>query len=208
MAITIPDAHPIKDRPVHYRAPLLLVILNCFLLGLWFAGLAPQLAAEDGILETAQLLLAAGAFGIFMFAALEDEGPVGTSGLALAAVSAIAIVREIDVRKMVVPDWMMVWAYGPFRDTTVGILLLLVLIYTYVKRAHFKGWLGMLLRWDAWPIWLSGILLTSSMAFDGEKIIAGPPGLLVEELIELNGFLLLLIAGWRHCHLLTNRRQD
>jgi hypothetical protein len=61
MTVSIPGAHPVRDRPVYYRALLFLVILNGILLSLWFAGLAPELAAEYGILETVQLLLAAGA---------------------------------------------------------------------------------------------------------------------------------------------------
>jgi hypothetical protein len=52
MTVSIPDAHPVRDRPVYYRALLFLVILNGILLSLWFAGLAPELAAEYGILET------------------------------------------------------------------------------------------------------------------------------------------------------------
>ncbi len=177
-------------------------IVNASLLALWSAGLAPNLYAEDGILETMQLLFAAGAFCVFMFAALEDDGPVGTAGTAVAAIAAIAVLREIDVRRIVVPDWMMVWAYSPFRDTTVAILLLLVIGYLGLRRDHFGGWVAQLMRRSAWPFWLSGILLTSSLAFDGGKVVGGPIGVLIEEFIELNGFMLLLIAGWRHCHLL------
>lgn len=189
------------------RAPLTLLIVNASLLALWSAGLAPAIAAEEGLLETMQLLLAAGACGIFLFAALEDDGPVGTAATAAAAIAAIAVVREIDVRKIVVPDWMMVWAYGPFRDTTVAILLLAVLAYLWWRREHFAGWMGLLLRKPAWPFWLSGILLTSSLAFDGGKVISGQVGLLIEEFAEFNGFMLLLVAGWRHCQLLTTQRR-
>ncbi|MFT7574790.1 MAG: hypothetical protein ACI9XZ_001160 [Alphaproteobacteria bacterium] len=189
------------------RAPLTLLLINAALLALWSVGLAPGIAAEDGILETMQLLLAAGACSIFLFAALEDDGPVGTAATAAAAIAAIAVAREIDVRKIVVPDWMMIWANSPFRDTTVAILLLLVIGYLWWRREHFGGWMGLLLRKAAWPFWLSGILLTSSLAFDGGKVVSGTAGLLIEEFAELNGFMLLLIAGWRHCQLLTDRRR-
>ena len=191
-----------------YRALVFIGFLNIAIVALWYGGMAPNIAVEDGVLETLQLLLAAGAFAAFMFTALEDEGPIGTSGTAIAAICAIAVVREIDVRKIVVPDWMMIWAYGPFRDTTVGVLLLLVILYAIVRRAHFKGWLSLLFRWRAWPFWLSGILLTSSMALDGGKIVSGKVGVLVEEMVEMNGCLLLLIAGWRHCQLLIKSEQD
>ena len=115
------------------------------------------------------------------------------------------MVREIDVRNIVVPDWMMIWAHGPFRDTTVLVLLGLVLAYVGWRRAHFRGWLGLALRKPAWPFWLSGVLLTSSLAFDGNELIAGPGGVMVEELIELNGLMFLLMAGFRHCHLLRDK---
>jgi hypothetical protein len=190
---------------IGFRTLLVLLLMNAALLSLWSAGLAPRLAAEDGILETLQLLLAASAFGAFLFTALADDGPIGTSGTANAAICAIAAVREIDVRHIVVPDWMMLWSVGNFRDTTVAVLLLLVIGYTWLRREHFRGWLRLLLRMAAWPYWLAGILLTSSLAFDGEKIVAGPAGVLIEEFIELNGFLLLFIAGLRHANLLTVR---
>jgi len=206
MTLILPNAQPAGDHSLLYRAPLLLIVLNGALLSLWFAGLAPRMATENGILETTQLLLVAGAFGAFMFAAMDDRGPIGTAGTALAAISAIAIIREIDVRKLVVPDWMMIWSYSPFRDTTVGALLVLVLIYTFVRRSHFNGWLAMLLRLDSWPLWLSGIFLTASMGLDGDKVISGELGVLIEELVEFNGYLLLLVASWRHCQFLTNRR--
>ncbi len=208
MAVTATEA--VAKRGGHlgsYRSALTVLFVNAGLLALWSAGLAPRLHAEDGILETLQLLFAAGAFCVFMFAALEDDGPVGTAGTAAAAIAAIAVLREIDVRRIVVPDWMMVWAYSPFRDTTVTILLLLVISYLWLRRDHFDGWVAQLLRRSAWPFWLSGILLTSSLAFDGGKVVGGPIGVLLEEFIELNGFMLLLIASWRHCRLLKRRPQ-
>ena len=187
------------------RVPLTLLFINAALFALWSAGLAPGIAAEDGVLETMQVLLAAGACGVYLFAALEDDGPVGTAATAAAAIAAIAVAREIDVRKIVVPDWMLIWANSPFRDTTVSILLLLVIGYLWWRREHFGGWMRLLLRKEAWPFWLSGILLTSSLAFDGGKVISGTAGLLIEEFVELNGFMLLLVAGWRHCQLLTDQ---
>ena len=208
MAVTAADSIQGTYSPSKsYRSLLSILMINAALIALWSSGLAPGLSAEDGILEMLQLLLAAGAFSVFMFAALQDDGPIGSAGTATAAIAAIAIVREIDVRKMVVPDWMMIWANSPFRDTTVAILLVLVLGYVWLRRDHFRGWLELLLRRAAWPFWLGGMLLASSLVFDGGKIISGEAGVLVEEFIEFNGFMLLLVAGWRHCQLLTSERQ-
>lgn len=189
-------------------AVIVLLVVNAALLALWTSGTAPGLPAEDGILETLQLFLAVGAACVFAFAAFEDDGAVGTAGTALAAIAAIATLREVDVRKMVVPDWMMYWANSPFRDTTVAILLLLVIGYLWFRRDHFGSWVELLQRRSAWPLWLSGILLTSSLAFDGGKVISGEVGLLVEEFVELNGFMLLLIAAWRHCRLVTHHQNQ
>lgn len=194
-----------RARQLRQPGLVTICLINAAIIVLWFTGAASTVAVEDGVLETLQLLVAAGACALFLFAALEDDGPVGTAGAAISAIAAIAVVREIDVRNMVVPDWMMIWAHGPFRDTTVIILLALILAYLWWRREHFQGWLRLLLRMAAWPFWLSGVLLTSSLAFDGEKLIAGPPGVMVEELIELNGLMLLLMAGFRHCRLLRDK---
>ena len=195
------------SRTFAVREPGLLAVLvvNAGLLGLWSAGAAPEIAVEDGLLETLQILVSAGACALFFSASLEDDGPIGTAGAAIAAIAAIAILREIDVRTLVVPPWMMIWAYGPFRDTTVGVLMLLVGGYLWWRRKHFAGWMALLFRWSAWPFWLSGLLLVSSLAFDGEKLVAGDAGVLIEEFIELNGLVFLLMAGFRHCHLLHQR---
>ncbi|MFY0614585.1 MAG: hypothetical protein JXQ99_23850 [Hyphomicrobiaceae bacterium] len=181
--------------------------VNVGLLILWLAGAAPGLSAEDGVLETLQVLLAVSAASVFVFVAFEGKGPVASSATALAAIAIIATMREIDVRRIVVPDWMMIWANSPFRDTTVAVLLLLVLVYLWFRREDFGGWSSMLLSPSAWPLWLSGILLTSSLTLDGGKVISGELGVVVEEFVELNGFMLLLIAAWRHCRLLTQRSE-
>ncbi len=183
-----------------------MMLVNAVLVALWSSGLASNLAVENGVMETLQLLLAAGAFAVFLFAALEDDGAVGSAGTALAGIAAIAVVREIDVRTIVVPDWMMVWANGPFRDISVSMMLLVVLAYLWWRREHGRDWLTMLLRQPAWPLWVGGGLLTLSLAFDGGRIIAGEAGVMIEELVELNGFMLLLAAGFRHCQLLRGKQ--
>jgi hypothetical protein len=188
------------------RSTLGIVLANAVLLGLWAAGLAPDIAAENGIIETLQLLLAAGVFSIFLFTALSDQGPIGSAGAATAAIVGIAIVREIDVRNVAIPHDMLRGA-GRIRDAAIGIMLVLVIGYAWARREHFRGWVNLLFRWRAWPYWASGILLTASIAFDGGKIINGPVGVLIEEFIEFNGFLLLFIAGLRHAQLLIAHGQ-
>lgn len=189
------------------RTLLIVTLVNVSILSLWSAGLATGIAAENGLLETMQLLLAAAACGVFSFAALEDDGPVGTAATAAAAIAVIAMLREVDVRKMEVPDWVMIWADSMFRDTVIAFLLLAMFAYLWTRREHFPGWTELLFRRSAWPLWASAGLFALSVAVDGDKVIAVHESLLVEELLELNAFMLLLVAGWRHCRLLTGTRR-
>lgn len=191
-----------SGRAASYRSIVAILLINGAFIALWASGLAPRLAAEDGILETLQLLFAAGALCVFMFAALEDDGPIGTAGAAMAALAGLAMLREIDVRRLVVPDWMMIWAESAFRDTVIVVLLLLVVVYVWRHRDHFSAWLGMMLRWRAWPVWLGGICFASSVIVERGGFFASHIVLIFEEMAELNGFMLLLVAAWRHCHLL------
>lgn len=210
MAVSNSDTNPAS--PVHsrtYKRIAIYVLGNAVLVALWVSGSAPQLAAEDGILETLQLLFAAAAIGVFAFVALEDDGPIGTSAAALAGLVAVALLREIDVRQMVVPDWMMIWADSVYRDAMLVGILILVALYALRHRAHIGTWVRLSLKWHAWPLWLSGACFATSVVVERTGLFGKPIGLIVEEMTEFNGFVLLLVAAWSHCRLLRAAdRQD
>ena len=152
-----------------------------------------------------QELVSAAALGVFLFAALWGPfSPIKTASVALSAILAIAIFREIDFRTLHMGDNVALLTDASYRDPIVIISVLLVFVYLYTRRQHFKAWVPLLFNRNALPLWLASILLFAGMLKDGGTFVAGPDGELIEELLELNGYFFLLVAAWRHAWLVVS----
>ncbi len=168
-------------------------------------GSSQALIYENGVLETMQELLAAAALGVFLFAALWGPfSPIKTAGVALSSILAIAIFREIDFRTLHVDDRVALLTDASFRDPIVLTSVALVLGYLFVRREHFYAWVPLLFNRNALPLWLAGGLLVASILQDGGDVVGGIDGEFFEEMLELNGYVFLLVAAWRHAWLVVS----
>jgi hypothetical protein len=74
-------------------------------------------------------------------------------------------------------------------------------IYLFLQRRYFREVLGLALRREAWPIYVSGLLLGASVILD-ERIVHDAVIRFWEEMLEVYGYGFLLLAAWRHHQLL------
>lgn len=170
---------------------------------------ADRFSAENGILETAQVLMCAVGAGLFAFAIsllprLKEADSYNlalrSSSIALLCISLIALFREIDFRKMPGPDWLYMLTGSWVRDTIVISGILLVLAYMVLRRQDLPNWLRLTFSWHALPLWIGGTLLfVSSVIIDHNVTFEG--SVLIEEWLELNGFMFILWAAARHARL-------
>ena len=160
-------------------------------------GALSLLVRENGILENAQLVFIALALVAFSASGLWHEGPAQTAGRTLAGLCLICLFRELDLRDANVPGWLAAATRSPVRDIIVGAMATVMFGYMFGSRAHRHGWFWMLVRWQSWPLFLSGAFLFLAVILD-YKVVHNNAGRLWEELAETIGYVMLLEAAFRH----------
>lgn len=182
---------------------------NLVLLALSTVIPSKELSHERGLIELLQLLVcaaAAGAFGVAVsftparLAIASDAKAIRVGSICLFTICMIALYREIDFREVAGPDWLHTLSGPWIRDTGVIVGLILTLLYLWMRRSNLPGLLRLVLNWDALPLWIGGSLLfIAAVAID--PILRFDNSVLVEEVIELNGFIFILWAATRHARL-------
>ena len=155
------------------------------------------LVRENGLLENGQLVFVFASLIVFAISGIKFEGPVRTAARAMAGVCLMCFYREIDLRSADVPGWVGAATGSPIRDIVMVAMGLAILGYVFRCRAHVRDWLHMLLRFNSWPLIVSGALLFIAAMLDN-KFVTSDAGRFWEELTELIGYILLLEASWRH----------
>jgi hypothetical protein len=72
-----------------------------------------------------------------------------------------------------------------------------ILIYLWRHRAYWQNLLRLMLRWQSWPLYLSGSLLALGVYLD-ERVVNTMELRFWEELAETYGYGFMVLAGWRH----------
>lgn len=172
-----------------------LLVMNTVIGGLHEHGFSREMTAENSANESFQLVLIGLALPMFLHAGRMPAAAYAISARALAAVCAIAFYREIEIAN---PPFMLVLTRAPVRDIAVSLFVILLLAYLYRHRIHLPAWWDMLWKKHSWPLIGAGLLLLAALLTD---IGAFPDGIrhpLMEELMESNGYFLLLVAAFRH----------
>ena len=163
-----------------------------------------SVAAEWGIMELVQQALAGLAAVLFFQSWRRGTGAVRVAGGALAMMAAAAFVREIEIKRIGVWlgwDWLVWLGKHGLQEILLVAMTLPIFIYIYVNRSQFLNLVRLALRWQAWALYLSGILLLTSVYLDGRSI-DGKSMVFWEELIENYAFVFMVVAAWRHLRLL------
>lgn len=170
-------------------------LMNTTIIGLLTSGYRTEMTAENSAHEHLQLVLVGIALLIFIHAGRGATGSYVVSARALAFVSGIAFYREIEIGNSPV---MLFLTRAPFRDITVALLIVLLVTYLFRHQIHWSDWWGMLWQKRSWPLIGSGILLLTALLTDIGAVPDEIRQPFLEELMETNGYFLLLIAALRH----------
>jgi hypothetical protein len=120
--------------------------------------------------------------------------------------AAAAFIREIDVKRVssiIGWDWL-IWLsdHGLQEILLVG-MTFPILLYLYMNRSQFWNLLKLGFRWQAWPLYLSAILMFGCVYLDGRSI-NGTSMLFWEELLETYSYVFFVVAAWRHLQLVDD----
>jgi hypothetical protein len=186
----------------------LVLVPGLFLAYEWYSGYftSYRITAEWGPMELVQQILAGVAAFLFYRSWQRGTGAVKVAGGALALLAAAAFVREIEVKRIAIAlDWE--WLVWLGKHGLQEILLILmtfpIFVYLYINRSQFMNLVRLALRWQAWALYLSGFFILVSVFLDGESI-NGTPVVFWEELIEVYGFVFMVLAAWRHLQLVDD----
>lgn len=161
-----------------------------------------SIAKEHGLIEVIQLVEIAAAFVLFLLAHREPESAEQVVGGAMAILVAAAFVRELDVRTLGDAPWYRWLAAQTLQEILLVVMSLPALVYILKRRKHIPAIIRLAFSWNAWPMWLAGIGVAGGIAFDSRFVRwYGAGWRFWEELIEYNGYALLVIAAWRHLEL-------
>ncbi len=175
----------------------LLAIIICVNIGLltwaWFGGLK-LLSAENGIIENAQVALIFMCAVVYAYIGIKTDGALRSAALLMFGVCVIGIIREVDFRNA--PDSMAVikFLFGPARDVIFGTIGVIMLGYFILVRTHISRWISIVFSKTAWALYLAVACIIASSIIS-EVLPASILETFTEEIFELNGYALLLLAS-------------
>jgi hypothetical protein len=183
------------------------LLFNEFALEQLRTGGAIALAQENGPLEDLQLVVMLVAIAIFCFAGFKSRAAVGVAGFLMAATGTIIVLRELDFKEMLgiasLFDWLIAEHLQNGLFAVVGFATAL---FAFAQRRYFWDLVRLGLRWQAWPCFVAFCLLaTAEFYLDGRATTSGH---FWEELVETNGYLLLVLAAWVHAALVGHPALD
>lgn len=181
-----------------------MAIIDAAVLAAWWAGYAVALSKEHSILEFVQLLVLLPAFALFWRGWRYGEEAEQTASGALAILVAAAFVRELDVKTLGGPDWFRWLSHHGLQEILLVAMTLPILWYLARRWYQWQGLLRLSFAPAAIPLYIAGILLLVAVQFDRE-IAVNAELRFWEEVIELNGYMFLVISSWNHWVIVRRR---
>jgi hypothetical protein len=175
---------------------------------LWFDGRLDRsdLFEEWGPLELLHEVLTALAAVLFFLSWRKGTGAVRVAGGALAMLAVAAFVREVEVKRVSAAigwDWLIWLSDHGLQEILLVAMTLPILIYLFINRSQFLNLVRLGFRWQAWPLYLSAILVVGGVYLDGRSI-NGTLMKFWEELLETYSFVFFVVAAWRHLQLVDD----
>ena len=166
------------------------------LLSIWATG-DFSWVEENGWVENFQLGLLLAAALVFLWRSFMAPRVPRLLAVGFAAVSAMFFLRELDLRQTWVPGWVAARFHeGHGKDVLIiGIAAFLSGILVVHWRSVIPA-LRALLRPRGAAYVLPGVLLLTAATFERiAKVYGGETWVALEEIVELNGYALLLLAA-------------
>ena len=181
-----------------------IALVNGVLLELWREGHGLALVREYGVVESFQSLLLAIAFVLFWMAWREGTGAAKTASFALMALSAAMFVREMDVKKFHGPEWYNWIAQRGLQEILLVAMTVPILIYLARNWRQGIDLILMGLRPAALPLYIAGCFILAGAYLDA-RVHGWPEKMFWEELLELNGYLFLVLSACLHLKIVRSK---
>jgi hypothetical protein len=155
---------------------------------------------EGGTIEIAHDVMTAVAAALFFQAWRTGKGAVRVAGGALAMLAFAAFVREIDVKLLSRHSglsWFAWMGEHGLQEVLLILMTLPIFFYLYVHRARFVDLVKLALRWQSWPLYVSGFLVLLCVYLDSE-VVTDARMRFWEELLETYSYVFMVWAAWRH----------
>ena len=167
-----------------------------------------ELAQENGVLENTQVALLLLSGLVFVVQSVSVERSLRFILWMGAWLSPSIILRELDVEKLAVPQWVIAIGSGMGRNLIMGIgwvFLCALAIKTYSK---WKGSFRMIARSRMAIFMYSSVAMLLLGSLFDHGLLSAEQGKLWEELFETVGYFLLLLASFFSKSIFSVRSED
>lgn len=171
-----------------------IITINAGLLVWAWSGGLKLLSAENGIIENAQVALVVICALVYVYIGLKTRGALRSAALLMFGVCVIGVIREVDFRNAPESMALIKFLFGPARDTVFAIIGVIMLGYFITVRSHISRWMSIMLSKSAWAFYLSVACIVASSVIS-QVLPASLLETFIEEIFELNGYALLLLAS-------------
>lgn len=182
----------LKPFPIKLNIILFLAI-NTWLLVAYFSGTHAEIPEETGALENVQAAILGFAFLLFVSRLAEPDPARRVLAIILSFFAFSFFFREVDLRQVDVPSWIILLTSGDIRDYIFITLLSVLIGFLVWKWRTIPSVLRFLLERQAIPFFAALILLALSVLID-KKVIGSGASDFLEEAVEINAYMTLLLA--------------
>lgn len=180
----------------YMRVLLLLSVWTVFPVASAFAGSADELARENGILENIQVVLLLLSGLIFLVQSFRVERTFRVILWMGTWLSPSIILRELDVEKLAVPQWIISIGSGTGRNLIMGVGWIVLGLLALKSFPELKGAFRKIARSRMAAFMLASVLMLFLGSFFDHGYISSDKGKLWEESFEILGYCLLLPAAF------------
>ena len=161
-----------------------------------FAGSADELSKENGLLENMQVALLLLSGLIFLVQSFRVERTFRVILWMGAWLSPSIILRELDVEKLAVPQWVISIGSGTGRNLIMGIGWIALGLLALKAFPELKGAFRKIIQSRMTAFMLASVLMLFLGSFFDHGYISSEKGKFWEESFEILGYCLLLPAAF------------
>ena len=150
---------------------------------------------ENGLLENAQVLILSFACLTFLLSAVHRQRNDKLLFLFFALICLSCVLRELDVEDLNVPDFLIFIGSGIGRNVILTIGFMAIFIYAAFNFAHYKE-ISRKFLYSKNCLLIIGAVIFLCIGSLFEKLSTVPHHVFYEEILELAGFLLVLLMAF------------
>jgi hypothetical protein len=181
-------------KPFPFQLNIILFLaINAWLMFAYVTGIHAEISEENGALENVQATILGFAFLLFISRLVDPDPRRRVLAIILSFFAFSFFFREVDLRQVDVPSWIILLTSGDIRDYIFITLLSVLIGFLVWKWRTIPSVLQSIFERHAIPFYAALILLALSVLIDKNVIGSGASDFL-EETVEINAYIILLLA--------------